>query len=252
MRNHHPAHNGQFVRLIRHAYVPLCAGRRWGLVADLVAAAPWWRVTWHALRSGLVTPYTSANYGDCVQTEPLPIEQFDSVRLHIVVRSAEAALPSSVRILDAAVVTWAAPEDWSTKIMEVLSTPGAAEADVPVVSSIDDGRVLDIVAHTSHRGAQVILDEHRLVSMLEEWTTQPKVSFRSTEHISREEAEAAVWFALQFHFAITRDKIDTMDGTYEPGDEYLMNLSIGSERYVATLKARGAVHLSHVVNRTDL
>ncbi len=40
--------------------------------------------------NGLVMPYTNPIYGDCVQTEPLPVEQFDRVHVHIVVRSAEA------------------------------------------------------------------------------------------------------------------------------------------------------------------
>ena len=175
---------------------------------------------------------------------------FDRIRLHLLVGPDADGSPSSVWIMELADVDWGPPGDWPTQIEGAISS---SQADGVVTFELNTGEstVLDIVARTSKGLAQVIADRHHVASMLETWA-KPRPETHPSEHeTSSEEAQTAVLFALDSHFATGATQVDSVDIEYEPGSEYFVHVEASPARYLGTVSRHGRIQLSQVVNRTD-
>ena len=171
--------------------------------------------------------------------------------MHTVVVASGSVLPSSVWVLELSDVEWRGSDGWSTAIAEVLAdSDGEPQMHEDVAQ--DGGRVLDIVARTSHIGAPLIMDQKRLSTLLVELSGKTGLPSSSGESISAEMAESAVLAALQTHFSTTPEEVGSMDSKFEPDGEYLIQISAGKRRYIATFRRRGAIHQLHLVDRTEL
>jgi len=176
--------------------------------------------------------------------------RFDRVRFRTVVAAADRESPSAVWILEAKDVDWTPPSGWADMIADVVSG-GADPEPSRVVVSGEDGRVLDVVVLTKHKGAGLIMDQHRLVSFLKDWSGSGQVAV-SGQSIPVDTAKSAVVAALETHYSVPASNIDRFDSTLEPGGEYLVEVDAAGRRYVATFRRLGAVYQLHLVDRTDL
>lgn len=145
---------------------------------------------------------------------------------------------------------WDPPEEWPAELERVVSNPASEEH--PISSGVDEGVVLDIFARTAKGAAHVIADLHVVSSLLETWA-KPRGSSRAGDqhHISDAVAKDDVLLLLETHFATDAGAIDSVNIDFEPGEEWLVHVGAGSQRYVGTVTQQGRLRVTHVVKRTD-
>jgi len=187
-----------------------------------------------------------------VQHEPAPVSGFfDRIRLHLVVSPVASVTPSSVWIMELANVDWEPPNDWPAELEDAVSGPGAQGVPVTFDLSTDDSVLLDIVVRTSKGLARVIGDRHHVASMLEGWAQPGRDAGPSDQEVASGEAEAAVLFALESHFGLGREEVESVAVEYEPGAERFVHVRAGAAQYLGTVTRHGRVQVSQVVERTD-
>ena len=182
--------------------------------------------------------------------ESVPVSSgSQAVRLHILSWPSEASAPSAVWMVDLSDVDWRPPEGWRSEIERTVSVPGEVVTSQGEENS--DGPVLDIVARTTKGTAQVIADRHQALSLIEDWAQPREGSSARGRDLSEATARDAVLLVLRSHFGVDVGATDSVAVDFEPGDEWLVHVSVGTSRYVGTVGRQGRAQVSHVVHQTD-
>lgn len=179
------------------------------------------------------------------------LNSVELVRVHSLIESTHDQAPHSVWIVEFTDVDWRPPDDWDTEIGRILSgSNDDAVVDHRLTSSSDQ---FEIFVKTKERGAQLIIDQRRVVEALEKWTGHTNQAQRSRGALSGEDAERLVLDALQTHFGVSPQDILSIDREYEEGDEYQIRImDSASEQFTGTARHEGSHVVTHLVRVTDL
>lgn len=178
------------------------------------------------------------------------LNSVEIVRVHSVVESKHQQAAHSVWIVEFTDVDWRPPDDWVSEIGRILSSSNDdVVVDHRVTSASDQ---LEIFVRTRESGAQLVVDQRRIVEALEKWTGHANRAPRPRGALSGEGAERLVLKALQLHFGVSPQDTLSIDRDYEEDDEYQIRVESGSAKFTGTARHQGSHIVTHLVRVTDL
>lgn len=169
------------------------------------------------------------------------------VRLRVIRLSEPGPKTGAVSLLELQNVKWAAPVDWFHHLRGVVG-PTAESDGNRLETTMQAPSTFEVVVQTNRGVAQFVALRHQLDSLIESWC-EPIDRFNDSqqEQLTREGAESRIREVLNENFGVS-EGVQVENAELEPGSEWLLRFSAGTDHYVGTARKYERSLLLHVTH----